>query len=888
MACSWCAWVLPLLIAIQIDAESDRIDQLPTDIELAGLRRKLVEVVQDLPSLDSTHRRTVHQLATLRLAARHRSAISLLELGEDAASASSLDASDAEELDIQPVMKSITKLEHKIKSEHKIDSDSHALLEETCMATDRKLAIVLADEEASQKRLKMEERQARNDRSAARADLKVSQETERELSKSLDEIRSERQAQMEAYYARRRQRTIDLKALHAATRLVCTFASFTDDERCKRDKFVAEVQDPGTTELFASQSLQELKAESKQVIAAQEAAWEEQQAKDQADIHKGTIPGDYIYGELKATNLLQLARQSAATDKQLRGHLANDPLTDQSRGPLAALLLAVEAGDYEKAESLLELILGIISQVTEEQRQDKADWESTQMQLDTSERQTDAALKAEQNKQTQLEQRIKTLSASIEDGRALFFRSVKAAADMATQRQQNNLMCEAERTAYGQRKQVADEELMNINKLRSLLQVLDGTGVPTCDGDMADCTASDQGMCIYKNADESICACEPGYYGVACEHKKCPGHGDLLYKHDEAGACSSDARGKCDKTTGNCLCTDQFEGDKCQFAKGCPGGGQCNNGHGRCDKLTGKCSCYPGWYGDGCTERKCKGPSIGNAAQLYTNLQEEVCSGHGVCDTSEGQCRCHEGWEGGGCESKKCHDNCSGNGSCLKQSGQCSCKQGHHGPTCAFKECPGDCGGFGGSCNRLSGQCICNPGFSGPQCDKTHTCDERETTYHEWAFWKEGWSKCPYGWLMTGLVTGQCTGIHCLDKAVCARPCLGKDRLRLSSCYQENWWDSLNTKGWNRCSEGYYMAGMYRNKCNSLYCIEMGYCCSIREAEYDHCTQTNWFDQIKNTEATVKVPASKFMTGVYRAGLTTQISDLREVASCHFKSVAQA
>jgi hypothetical protein len=223
-----------LLIAIQIDAESDRIDQLPTDIELAGLRRKLVEVVQDLPSLDSTHRRTVHQLATLRLAARHRSAISLLELGEDAASASSLDASDAEELDIQPVMKSITKLEHKIKSEHKIDSDSHALLEETCMATDRKLAIVLADEEASQKRLKMEERQARNDRSAARADLKVSQETERELSKSLDEIRSERQAQMEAYYARRRQRTIDLKALHAATRLVCTFASFTDDERCKR------------------------------------------------------------------------------------------------------------------------------------------------------------------------------------------------------------------------------------------------------------------------------------------------------------------------------------------------------------------------------------------------------------------------------------------------------------------------------------------------------------------------------------------------------------------------------------------------------------------------------------------------------------------------------
>lgn len=879
-----------MLIAVQIDAEFDRVDRLPTDVELAGLRRKLIEVVQDLPALDQRHRSTIHALATIRLGGRPGSAISFMELGEQstATSAASLDNVEEEGLDIQPVMKSITKLEHKIKSEHAIDSDSHALLEETCTATDRTFAIVLADEEASQKRNKMEERQSRNDRAAARSDFKLSQETERELSKSLDEIRSERQANMEAYYARRRQRTVDLKALHAATRLVCTFASFTDDDRCKLDQFVAGVQDPGTTELFASQSNEQLKAESRQVISAQEANWEAKQVLDQQDIHAGTTPGDYIYGSLgKATSLLQLARQSAATDKQLRTHLANDPLSGPSRGPLAALLLAVEAGDYEKAESLLELILGIIQQVTEEQQQDKTDWSSNQMQLDTSGRETESALKAEEARQTNLEASIRTLGASIEDGRALFFRSVKSAADTANQRQQNNEMCEAERTAYGQRKQVADEELMNINKLRSLLQVLDGTGVPTCDGDMNDCTAADQGMCIYKNADESVCACEPGHYGIACELKKCPGHGDLLYKHDEAGTCSSEARGKCEPTSGKCLCTEHFEGDKCEFAKACPGGGQCNNGHGRCDKQTGKCSCYAGWYGDGCTERKCQGPSIGGAGMLYSNLDEEVCSGHGVCVTAEGKCSCHEGWEGGGCESKKCHDNCSGNGSCLKHSGQCSCKVGHHGPTCAFKQCPGDCGGTGGSCNRLSGQCVCRPGFSGPQCEQTTACEEKQTTYQEWSFWKKGWSKCPYGWLMTGLVTGQCTGIHCLDKAVCAKPCMGKKRLGLGNCYQENWWDSLNTKGWSKCNEGYYMAGMYRNTCNSLYCIEMGYCCSIREAEYDHCGNTNWFDQIKNPESTVKVPVNKFMTGLYRAGLNTQISDLREVSACHFKSVAQ-
>jgi hypothetical protein len=138
---------------------------------------------------------------------------------------------------------------------------------------------------------------------------------------------------------------------------------------------------------------------------------------------------------------------------------------------------------------------------------------------------------------------------------------------------------------------------------------------------------------------------------------------------------------------------------------------------------------------------------------------------------------------------------------------------------------------------------------------------------------------------MRGIVTGACTGIHCIDKAVCAKPCLGKQTLGLERCYQQNWSDSLNAKGWSRCAEGYYLAGLYRSKCNSIYCIEMGLCCSIRDAEYDHCQNLNWFESIKqpNTETTVQ--PNKFITGVYRAGLTTTISDLRKASACHFKSV---
>lgn len=869
---------------------ADRVERLPDEQQVVAYRRKLLAVAQDLAGSFSRHDRSlIQQMSMLRVSPRPESAVSFMQLEDRESSRMgvSLEGQEGEALDIQPIMKSITKLEDKIKAERDIDSASHSLMDATCYETDRKMAKVLADEEASQKLLKMDERQMRNQRTQDRADLKASQELERRLSKTLHELRSELQAKQEAYYGRRRQRTRDLEALQAAVRLVCTFASFTDDERCKKDKFVESVPNPGTTELFAAQSEKSLMTEAKEVRAASESAWEAQQAKDLADIHKGKIPVYLESFEMsRETSLLQLAQKSAVTDKVLRRQLGYHQLSEPAKGPVAALLLSVEAGDYEKAVSLLELILGLIKTITDEQIADKQKWGAEEMELKWSVSQNEAALYEEQQKQDTLEDSIRTLSNSIEVNRANFFRSVKATQAASKRREQNNLTCDEERAAYRQRKRVADEELMNINKLRSLLQVLDGEGVPTCGGEMDDCTSAEHGMCIKKNSKQNMCACEPGYYGEACDQKKCPGQGELLYQHDEAGACSGASRGTCDSKVGKCTCTDEFEGAKCEVAKSCPGGGNCNMGHGRCDKATGKCHCYQGWFGAGCTEQKCPGPTVteGGGEQLYDNGQEEVCSGHGVCITSSGQCGCHEGWESKRCDKKQCGDNCSGNGECMSETGTCSCKKGHHGPTCAYKECPAGCSGFGGTCNRMIGACVCNRGFSGPACEQTTTCNERETTYQEWAFWKPGWSKCPYGWLMRGVVTASCTGIHCIDKAICAKPCLGKSELGIERCYQENWWDSLNTKGWSRCAEGYYLAGLYRNKCNSLYCVEMALCCSIRDAEYDHCQELDWFETIKMPNAKAEVQPNKFMTGVYRAGITTQISDLRKVSSCHFKS----
>eukprot|EP00656_Telonema_subtile_P043138 TRINITY_DN49545_c0_g2_i1.p1 TRINITY_DN49545_c0_g2~~TRINITY_DN49545_c0_g2_i1.p1 ORF type:complete len:903 (+),score=225.65 TRINITY_DN49545_c0_g2_i1:131-2839(+) len=865
----------------------DAVSRLPTEQQLSLYRRQLLQTSQDIASLSHADRQAIQRRIGARVFSQG-SAISMVELDESSSTAvNALLASYslAEQKGSEDgIMQSLMKLEDKIKAESSVDSDQHVAMETTCHETGVRMDKVISEEEASQKQLKLSENQMRNQRTVDKGDCAESQQLERKLSATVEEVQTESISQTESYNDRKRQRTSDGEALLAAVRFVCSFQSFTDDARCVANKALAAVPKPSSTELFADQSEAELRAEGKRVIQASEKAWEAQQVKDQADIRAGKTP-EYDSTESRALSMVQMVEHSVHGDKHLRGQLSQT-LSEPVRGPVTAVLLSVEAGDYEKADSLLDLIVSLIKQVHAEAEADKQESDGKQLELGESKKQAQTGLHTEQAKQVLLEDSVRTLGANLEASRTEFFRSAKAITEASKRRDQNNDSCEDEREAYRQRKQVADQELVNINKLRSLLQVLGGDGVPECKGDMADCTAAAQGMCIKKNSKENLCACEPGYYGVACEKKKCPGAGSLLYTEKEGGACSGANRGTCSPSTGKCKCTDEYSGDRCEFAKTCPGGGACNNGRGTCDKKSGRCQCSGEWYGLGCTERKCPGTAIGDAVQLYTSNEENVCAGHGVCMSSTGECGCHDGYQGASCAQRKCEDNCSGNGECMPSTGLCSCNPGYHGATCAYKACPGDCNGVGGRCNRLAGSCACNPWFSGPACAKTTTCDEKVTSYQDWAFWKQGWSKCPNGWLMTGVVTGTCTGIHCLDKAVCAKPCLGKQRLGLDRCYEENWWDSLNSKGWSRCKEGYYMAGLYRSKptCNSIYCVEMALCCSIRNADYDHCQDLSWFAAIKNPESRATVPANKFMTGMYRAGINTQISDLRSAASCHFKS----
>jgi len=277
----------------------------------------------------------------------------------------------------------------------------------------------------------------------------------------------------------------------------------------------------------------------------------------------------------------------------------------------------------------------------------------------------------------------------------------------------------------------------------------------------------------------------------------------------------------------------------------------------------------------------------------YADDQEEVCSGHGTCDVTNGKCVCFPSFSGTKCHEKLCPGQCSGRGHCNKATGECECNGGYEGHSCQHMTCAGGCGGTSrGACDRDSGHCVCHEGYSGTNCGKSTSCDVQATTFQEWAMFRVGWSKCPTGSVVTGLKTASqlnvdsvlsdCSSIECLERARCAKPCFEGTPLQLGHCYQANWWKSFNHAGWSKCREPYFLAGLYRSACSSLYCIEVAHCCEVHAATYSQCGEHSWVNQITKADSWAEVPTDRFVTGLYRAGNDATIHDMTKAAFCNF------
>jgi len=798
----------------------------------------------------------------------------------------------ANETNVEPVFTAMSALQLKIEKEHQQDTVTYTQSKELCDKTIADLRKVISDSTASQRAATEKDMIHRNSESQAHIDWQHSMSRQRDIEETLKKARAAQLERVQSYVSKRRQRRGDIEVLHSAVELICTFSAFQDDERCVDHKVahsvVAKPDEPQSSE---ANQLDLLTAEHDEMIAQSQTSWNQQILQDSADIAAGTPPSD-VSRESSAMSLAQMAQYSYAAKDKLQ-HLVATSGSDAVVSQAQAVLLSVEAGEYDKTNSMLQLVESHITTLEARQLQDQQEEEHFRADSRATVENQETAREMEVVLQAKLRKDVARHRTTADQAKLDFNAAVHLREGTEHTLQQNEHMCDAERQAHEARVAMRTDEVSNIVRLRSLLRVMGGAAAPSCDP-QNDCTSASQGMCVFAEQG-SRCACEHQFYGNDCEKRKCPGRGERLYRKDEADACTGIAHGTCDEDSGLCTCNPAYKHgsrNACELHKYCPrhdvAGGHCN-GHGRCEHSTGECTCNQDYFGLDCSKKKCPG---GTSSLLYESHDNEVCSGHGVCETESGKCRCHATYTGSKCMERTCPSNCNGHGACSIHSGSCICDHGYHADMCQARDCPGGCGGSAGKCDTSSGRCLCNDGFSGPQCKPTKSCDVQDTTYEQWAMFRTGWSACKKGWLMTGMKRGPCNGLHCIEQARCARPCWGEQRLTLQSCYQANWWDVFNAAGQASCEDGYYMAGVYRSNCLSLYCLQMGLCCSISSSSWNNCGAKDWSSEIRKSNSWAVVPSSDaggkarplaFMVGLERAGQSATLDDLHYVKYCSFR-----
>merc|ERR1711904_165467 len=104
-----------------------------------------------------------------------------------------------------------------------------------------------------------------------------------------------------------------------------------------------------------------------------------------------------------------------------------------------------------------------------------------------------------------------------------------------------------------------------------------------------------------------------------------------------------------------------------------------------------------------------------------------------------------------------------------------------------------------------------------------------------------GWSLCKQNYLLIGLRRdGMGNALYNLAYGICAKLAedgtyFGTQTVNSGNCYHENWWKRFDFKGGKFCRRGFFVSGLFRSHCNSLYCIEMAKCCQIKRSLWNVC-----------------------------------------------------
>lgn len=550
---------------------------------------------------------------------------------------------------------------------------------------------------------------------------------------------------------------------------------------------------------------------------------------------------------------------------------------------LNSILLAIKQGVFhgktgaKKAEGVVGMVIRIRKQIIAAFKEDRK--AQTQISAGFTNR-TDLImdqLVTQQQKQDRLTAQIDAL-----DNKTIKATELLDWGEAKTTEAAQSLKSETERCA-GVKERI---RLRNAERREALTRIhavheqiaMKPVEAPYCQGG---CGTDNQGTCVAFDDKPASCLCNPGFYGEHCQSKMCPGFSGGLFPADMKGACNG---GVCNATKGICASCEEGEysgvNKACELKK-CPSV-DCS-GHGQCQSQEGKCKCEEGWSGDKCEHNTCPGPDD----QKYPAESHNACYGRGICNTEDGTCECQAPFMGYACQNAGCLNDCTGHGKCDARRGKCVCDQGFSGPACELKKCPDNCSGHG-RCSRLSGWCECDQGYTGDACKQAKGCEKQIADW--WvSFDNEGWALCPKGSLLQGLYRNDCEGLACVESAQCVKPCEGDKPIvpnvevffgETGRCYHHTWHDSFDKKGWSRCNEGFYLAGVYRSHQDGLFGLQQAKCCEISGNMWHDCTEADWSVSWKG-KGWSAVPRNKFITGFYR-GDSQALSSITKASGCGF------
>jgi hypothetical protein len=601
-----------------------------------------------------------------------------------------------------------------------------------------------------------------------------------------------------------------------------------------------------------------------------------------------------------------LSEDEASAVQELTKMANDNTLPEKYALPINELALALKDTSTmgaKRSKSIVEILLEVLKETRQEQADDKRQHTDNLNSYYTQSwdlkdiLNREAALQAWlRNDMEELRLRVLELANNNEVER----KDQNAAFAAKTEEEDR---CSITSEEYGIRTALRDEDLENLVKLKSLLRSLYFKNFPKgCPRhNRVICTSKTNGWCVFtardqKNNDQR-CSCNVGFYGDACQFKMCPGVGKNLFKADAPGVCSD--RGACNRLTGLCYCRHEYyHGPKkaCDYAHAPPSKADpcdpvCDDAcsmRGKLDPIRGRCECQEEFHGAGCEEKKCPNSN----GVLYPRESGNSCNGRGACDIETGKCGCGHPYSGTSCEFEACPNDCMGRGNCNQNTGHCACGNDEKGlpyvgPSCEFRTCPFDCTG-GGECNRNDGTCICKDGYSGKQCEKTTRCSKdhlNNKNMNWWTVWdKPGWLVCPKGQLMYQLKRSLCQALSCIDSGGCAAACEGTTAgdnhvFQLRHCYHDlRWYNSFDMAGTSECMDDYFVAGLFRS-CESLYCLNMAKCCSLKEARWTQCSWSNW--AVFNGPGTGKVGQDQFIVG-FKRGEGHQLKNIDEAKGCGF------